>query len=73
MTRVFKADGDLPAQERLDRLRLRHGRPLKVVSVSYGSSQGLWVGYRNNFTHNLTEFPLGVVAVIDEKEASKLV
>ena len=67
MTRVFKADGDLPAQERLDRLRQYHEGPLRVVSVSYGPSQGLWVGYRNNFTHNLTEFPGGIVAVLDEK------
>ena len=57
---------DYPLQQRIDYLRNRHGKQLKVGFVHYGLGQGIWANWGKK-NCNLTEFPSGTVAVIDEK------
>ena len=60
---------DFPIQQRIDYLRNRHGKQLKVGFVHYGIyglGQGIWADWGNK-NCNLTEVPEFTVAVIDEK------
>ena len=57
---------DKPIQERIDYLRQRHGKQLKLDFAHFGAGQGLWALWGDK-NCNLTEFPFGTVAVVDEK------